>query len=697
MIEIGPLVLLRPAWLLGWLLLPWLLKHGPGEAAGRGGWNTVIPARLQPLLLSGAASAGRGGWRWLLPSLFALALLAAAGPAWDRQPLPLARSSQAQVVVFDLSPSMAAADVRPDRLTRARFKLIDWLGEQRDGQVGLVVFGGQAFAVAPLTADARTLRHLAEVLDPDLMPVPGARADLGLEKARTLLQGAGVVGGEILLITDGINRRAERLLPALRADGIRVSVLAVGTAAGAPVPREGGGFLTDRNGAIVLPRLDEARLSRFASDGGGRYAAISVDGSDLQQLAGMVEGEADYDSEGPEQDSEYWRDRGPWLLLACLPLAALLFRRGWLLALPLALLLPTAAPVQAQDTARPAGTATDVPALGWQWADLWQRRDQQVANALAQQDPAKAESLATDPNWAGAAAAAAGDPARAARHFAAGSDATARYNEGTALAQAGQYEAAMAALRAALEVDPEHADANANLQAIEDWLRQQQQQDQNQQGQGSDENSDSQQDSGEQDSQQQDSGGQDGQDSQDGQQQDGQQEGDGEQNADGQSSEGSQDGQDPQESSDDDGAQPPGEDEEAADAQDGESSSESEGDEDANPGSDAADPAAGEEENGETADAAQAAGEEAEGQPEDQQAAAQAQAAQEAADEAQQQAPVLSGELGPEEAERQRQQALEQWLRRVPDDPGGLLRRKFQLESRRQSDPEPQSDEDSQW
>ncbi|MCB1588986.1 MAG: VWA domain-containing protein, partial [Xanthomonadales bacterium] len=295
MIEIGPLVLLRPAWLLGWLLLPWLLKHGPGEATGRGGWNTVIPARLQPLLLSGAASAGRGGWRWLLPSLLAMALLAAAGPAWDRQPLPLARSSQAQVVVFDLSPSMAAADVRPDRLIRARFKLIDWLGEQRDGQVGLVVFGGQAFAVAPLTADARTLRHLAEVLDPDLMPVPGARADLGLEKARTLLQGAGVVGGEILLITDGINRRAERLLPALRADGIRVSVLAVGTAAGAPVPREGGGFLTDRNGAIVLPRLDEARLSRFASDGGGRYAAISVDGSDLQQLAGMVEGEADYD------------------------------------------------------------------------------------------------------------------------------------------------------------------------------------------------------------------------------------------------------------------------------------------------------------------------------------------------------------------------------------------------------------------
>lgn len=692
MIELGPLVLLRPWWLLGLLAVPllWRWWQAPGVAGGD--WERVIAARLQPLLLGGQAQGGRRGVRILLASLLTLALLAAAGPAWDRQPLPLARGGQATVAVFDLSPSMSAPDLRPDRLTRARYKLIDWLDRQQDGQVGLVVFGGQAFAVAPLTSDARTLRHLAEVLDPALMPVAGARADLGLRKAVELLDGAGAAGGEILLISDGVNRRAEALLPQLRAQGIRVSVLAVGTAAGAPVPQPDGGFLTDRRGDIVLPRLDQARLARFASAGGGRYASLSVDDADLRQLASTAVEQAQSERlEETERQSDYWRDRGPWLLLPCLLAAALLFRRGWLLSLLLAGSVvggmqpgPAAAQAAGEPANRPEATAP-APAAAWRWQDLWLRRDQQAAQALANDDAALAESLSTDPAWAGAAAAAAGQHQRAAEHFGQGSDATAHYNQGTALAQAGQYEAAIEALQQALQADPEHADARANLQAIEDWLRNQQQPSSApEQGDSSDSQQPDQQDSQGQDGQpqQQDSQGQDGQPQQDAQSQDGQQQGQQDSAPSGAESDASQEqaGGKPE----GDGPEPEAGAAEQADEAQGEGDSEQS--EQGEQG-----------EQGEEAERSQQADGDADGTQE-QTAAQQAQVGEAADGEGDPAAaPVLAGELGPEEAERERQQALEQWLRRVPDDPGGLLRRKFQLESRRRGDADDAQDEDSEW
>lgn len=650
MMEFGSFVLLRPYWLLALLALPLLALAMRAQSSARSGWEGRIPARLQPLLLRGSDRPGRQTpLPWLLLSC-SLIILALSGPAWDRQPLPLARSSDARVAVFDLSPSMGAADLKPDRLTRARYKLIDWLARRADGQTGLVVFGGQAFAVAPLTDDARTLRHLAEVLDPSLMPVPGARADLGLRKALELLAGAGAQGGEILLITDGVNRRAEALLPELRERGVRLSVLAVGTTEGAPVAQPGGGFLTDRSGAIVLPRLDPARLADLARRGGGRYARISADGSDLDRLEGSDGArsarDGDRDRPGEQRSSDYWQDRGPWLLLLALPFAALLFRRGWLLVGVLAIGLQSPQPAFADG----GDDESSVPAAaGWSWRDLWLRRDQQAARALAADDAERAESLAPTPDWRGAAAASAGDYARAASHFAQQDDAGGAYNQGTALAQAGRYQEAIEALKQAIERDPEHDDARANLQAIEDWLAQQPPE-QSEDQQGNDGEQDEEGEQSEQNQQDQDSQGE--------QSQHGEQDQSGEQ---GEAADGSEQ------------AQPPGEDGLPEDGQEGQD-----------------EPSVDEE------TAQEQATQEQTDDPDhaEQAEQAQPQAGEESADE--QPTRELAGEIGPEEEAAERQQALEQWLRRVPDDPGGLLRRKFQLESRRQPDRSTQ-EEDSEW
>jgi Ca-activated chloride channel family protein len=149
-----------------------------------------------------------------------------------------------------------------------------------------------------------------------------------------------------------------------------------------------------------------------------------------------------------------------------LPLAALAFRRGWLLVLLLVLapLLPL--PAHATDPAHAASTAS----LGERWARLWHTPDQRAAQALAEHRPRQAQRLASDPAWRGAAAYRAGDYAAAAKAFAgAGPDAS--YNLGNALARQGRYRQALAAYARALQRDPHDADAAANRKAVEDWLR----------------------------------------------------------------------------------------------------------------------------------------------------------------------------------------------------------------------------------
>src|SRR5690606_22215699 len=236
---------------------------------------------------------------------------------------------------------------------------------------------------------------------------------------------------------------------------------------GAPVPLPQGGFLQDAQGNIVLPRLDEARLRALARAGGGRYATLTTDRSDLASLLSLDQHKAEARTEDGERAlSERFLDRGPWLLLLLLPLAAFGFRRGWLMVFALALVMP-GRPVQA-----------------FEFADLWERPDQQAAKALAEGDARRAQQLARDPDLRGSAAYRAEDYPAASEAWAKSSGADAMYNQGNALARDGKYEEALVAYEHALELDPTNDDARANKQAVEDWLKRRQEspQDQNQQG-----------------------------------------------------------------------------------------------------------------------------------------------------------------------------------------------------------------------
>lgn len=476
---------LRPHWLWALLALAPLVWWLTRQRLRSRSWAAVCDARLLPFLLNdgvGAAKPGRHTPGWIAVAA-GLAIVALAGPSWERIPQPVFRDQSALVIALDLSRSMLAADLKPNRLTRAKHKIRDLLALRPAGQTALLVYAGEAFTVTPLTDDGDTLLAQLPGLDTELMPRQGSRADRALVLANQLLKQAGAARGTILLITDGISgeRMAQSLEP-LRRAGHRVSVLGIGSATGAPVTLPEGGFLQDAQGNIVLPKLDAADLQHWAQRGGGRYAQLRTDDADLRHLLAATRRGGHDQTQAMELETDQWIERGPWLLLLLVPFAALAFRRGVLLML-LLLVLPLPRPAQA---------------LSWQ--DLWLRPDQQGARALHEGDAARAAQRFQDPRWKAAAQYRAGDYASAATSLEGLDDAEAHYNRGNALARMDRYPEAMASYQRALELDPQHQDAAHNLQLLKPQQDEQQQQSSDPSEQSQDDAQDAQQegsDSGE--------------------------------------------------------------------------------------------------------------------------------------------------------------------------------------------------------
>ena len=162
---------LRPQWLLAvplfWALVLWLARRRRYD----GDWSRFIDAQLLPALrLDAVGRAGMRPWPWLALA-WSLAALALSGPSWQRIQTAAYRSPAAWVFVLDLSPSMSATDVEPNRVTRARYALDDLLGAARDARVALIVFSDEAYVVTPLTQDVATVRASCRRSPPISCPV----------------------------------------------------------------------------------------------------------------------------------------------------------------------------------------------------------------------------------------------------------------------------------------------------------------------------------------------------------------------------------------------------------------------------------------------------------------------------------------------------------------------------------------------
>jgi len=454
---------LRPLWLLALPLLLLLIGMMARAARQGGDWSQYCDADLLPHILVGKP--GRQSTRplWLAGLIGALAILALAGPAWQRLPAPVFRNLSALVILMDLSWAMEATDVKPNRLDRARFKIDDLLRARKEGQTALVAYAGDAFVVTPLTDDVATIQAQLTALSPRIMPEQGARMELGLAAGARLLEQAGQRSGDILVITAGETSDAARAEASrLHSMGYRVSVLGVGSRDGAPVPLPDGGFLKNEEGRMVVSRLDIQTLWQLARSGGGVYRTLDAGSTDVEALLEYLDRRSraeQREGEGQSVHVDRWRDEGVWLLPLLLPLVALGFRRGWLGVWLLVLLLPTPG-----------------PAAAFEWRDLWQTPDQQARRQLDAGDAKAAAQRFEDPAWKAAAAYRAGEYATAAKQLESLKDSRAHYNRGNALARQGQLEDALKAYDQALQQTPDEEDTLYNRKLVEEALKKQQEQ-----------------------------------------------------------------------------------------------------------------------------------------------------------------------------------------------------------------------------
>ena len=320
---------LHPGWLallpLLWGFAAWQMLHSRRE----GGWSRVMDPELLAMLRLPRA-VGRTPW-WVILLAWTLAVFALSGMSWEREQSMGYRAPTDWILVMDLSPSMAAADVPPDRATRARYVISDFLNAAHDTRVALIVFAGEAHTVAPLTTDVATVLGLLAPLSPAIMPESGNDLAPALDEAGRLLHDAGNTAAQVIVLTDGIADPAKALDAAheLRSQGATVHVIGIGTEAGAPVPLKDGGFEHNAQGDSVLSKLPVDQLQRIAATGGGEYLPASESRQLIQKLN---EHRAVAREETPERRESLanWRNDGIWLLPALLLCVPLIARRGWL-------------------------------------------------------------------------------------------------------------------------------------------------------------------------------------------------------------------------------------------------------------------------------------------------------------------------------------------------------------------------------
>ncbi len=215
-------------------------------------------------------------------------VFALAGPRWGSHYQEVSQKGVDIMILVDVSPSMLVEDVDPSRLERARREIMDFLRVVQGDRVGLVAFSGAAFIQCPLTLDYSALEMFLTMLEPDLLPVPGTDIGAAIETAISSFDFKSETDKVILLITDGEDNEKKGLEAARKAaaKGIKIFVFGMGETSGGPIPAGDGkgGFRKDKEGKLILSKLDEEGLRQIASMARGSYVRSVAGDLDLDML-----------------------------------------------------------------------------------------------------------------------------------------------------------------------------------------------------------------------------------------------------------------------------------------------------------------------------------------------------------------------------------------------------------------------------
>jgi Ca-activated chloride channel family protein len=233
----------------------------------------------------------------LAVSSIAFLVLALARPQFGTRVETVRSQGQDVMVALDVSRSMLAEDVAPNRLERARLEIMRILQRLDGDRIGFVAFAGNAFVQSPLTVDYGAAALFLNAMSPDLIPLQGTNLGEALTVALDAFE-EGTRGSRVLIVvTDGEDHEGEIEDALKRAleEGVQIHTVGIGSLDGVPIPDfsasgERLGFIRDEEGSVVTTRLDESTLERVAEASGGRYFPALGSGANLDPLIEEITG-----------------------------------------------------------------------------------------------------------------------------------------------------------------------------------------------------------------------------------------------------------------------------------------------------------------------------------------------------------------------------------------------------------------------
>ncbi len=281
-----------------------------------------------PLILKNApyiSFARQGSKAALLLIALALIVLAAARLQFGTHMEMLKRQGIDLVVALDVSNSMLAQDMKPNRLDKAKQEILGIIDRLKGDRIGLVAFAGEAFIQCPLTLDYGAAKFLLQAMDQNSVSVQGTSLTSAIKMAEKAFETKERKYKVLLLLTDGEDhdKGAEDAADEARKEGIKIYTVGIGSLQGEPIPvldRSGKqvGFKKDENGDVIVTQLDEAILQKIALATGGKYYHASAGELELDKIFTQIEGMEKKELEGSLVTR--YDDRFQWPLLLAIVL-----------------------------------------------------------------------------------------------------------------------------------------------------------------------------------------------------------------------------------------------------------------------------------------------------------------------------------------------------------------------------------------
>ena len=245
------------------------------------------PELLKPLMP--LVSFKRGAWKFVM-ILIALmfVIIGVAGPQFGSKLQQIKKQGVELIVVLDVSNSMLAQDIKPNRLEKAKMAISRMVEKLSDDKVGMIVFAGNAYVQLPITTDYSSAKLFLSNINTDIVPVQGTAIGAAIDLAAKSFTPETETSKAIIVITDGENHQDDAVAAARVAHekGITIHTIGMGLEQGAPIPEKGnpGQFMKDGSGNVVVSKLDEQTLQEIAKAGEGMYVRASNTDVGLSRL-----------------------------------------------------------------------------------------------------------------------------------------------------------------------------------------------------------------------------------------------------------------------------------------------------------------------------------------------------------------------------------------------------------------------------